>query len=246
MAYGNWGAYVWRNGEFMPECCDTSMKVGDATITGHAVIDTGTLIFEIERNWDPVICERLPDNEIWRMYCDDLVRLVGINKLQHEVTPILHFIDSDREVVISDIGFRYSDVASFKYKNISIEIKSDESSIYMPLRELLITTATDVWLCIYGISFGNGYDKSYVSKCARKYISYNEKTKEYVYDPYINKRMHKAQLKENRRQAYSGFKWSVGMSVKTLKRRRFRHAFWILKTGVMGLLDNLKGARRWM
>lgn len=203
MAYGNWGAFVWKNGEFRKDCCDTGFDTGDLHIGGHAVIDCGDLVFEFYKSYFPTIFEKKPDGTYKKWGEDEFIRSYGLSYVQDCVkVNMRHLSEDKKEPDIDDFYFSFNrrSVVTLAYNGCHIVFIGDIFDLDIPINTVkIITPNGDVWYCAYGMSFGNGFDKEAVSKCHNKYMRYDEDQKEYRYFRGLNRKMKKACSKDNRR-----------------------------------------------
>lgn len=164
MAYGDYGAYVWKNGKLKLGWCDTCWayrEIGNEfgwirteddeedIILSHAVVPVGKTLFEFYKYglkiyWghdDGTITTEVVDVEK-----DILNRAkVFIGDGEFELTG--YMMDADESVIKYEIGH-----------------------------------GEDAYCVIVGSSFGKGYDHYKKSKIVRKRIVFDEKFKYYLFD----------------------------------------------------------------
>lgn len=153
MAYSNWGAYIWKNGE---------------NITKQAA-DKGFTYISGDKKWyenaevDDLDIEGLPhagghavlvlDNfalEFYKIYSPKIVFKTG-------KTIQTHVIENDE---------------IYENKTLSLKINGMYINSHENIVEFNIKHKNDVYGIIVGMSIGNGYDKTNTSKFIKKYNKY--------------------------------------------------------------------------
>lgn len=221
MAYGNWGAFVWKNGELKRDCYDTGFDIGDLHIGGHAVINCDDLIFEFYKAYFPTIYEKEAEGIYKKWDESEFIENYGINKLQFEINVnIKPLTDNKTELTLNDFYYSFKEdaIIDLEYKGYKICFQGNRFEI-IPINTVeIITPKGDVWYCVYGMSFGsNGYEKQNISKCHNKYLKYDPEEKEYWYDcRNIYNKMKKAYGKDSRNHELYWVKYYIKDILKSI------------------------------
>lgn len=244
MAYSNWGAYVWKNGDFRRDCCDTGIDVSDLHISGHAVINCGDLIFEFYKAYFPTIYEKQADGTYKKFGEDEFIRHYGIKKLQYNIDVNIKYLPSDKqEPTLDDLYYSFHTDCTLilEYKGFKIEFFGNRFDVNIPIHTVEITTPEgDKWYCVYGMSFGAGYDNSKISKCHNKYLWYDEERKEYWYNcKNIDRKMQRAYNKDERNCKLYWIKAYTKDVLKSIFTFNFKNVKWQMEMLIEQLRDLL-------
>lgn len=236
MAYGNWGAFVWKNGELRKDCCDSIVEIPWKTssgssgfhLDGHAIIDCGVLIFEFYKKYFPSICEKQDDGTYLRWNESEFLHHYGVDKLEHQITADIAYMDISKceETMVKDLYLEVDGGIVLEYRGFRIEFYRDY--FYgVGLNTCEITTPDgDVWYCVYGMSFGNGYDDSTISRCHNKYLHFHDnqdgyRTYWYIH-PEMERKMLEAMIKDDRRHVWSNIKYYLKVMAKDFIKLKWR------------------------
>ena len=143
MAYGNYGAYVWKDGIDMTDiCCDTCWKycdnegfrwinVTDGDILSHALVPLNNILLEFYKT--------------------------GLK---------IHWGNPDGTITVETVDIETEIFNKAAYNENEISIVGIELNDFIQMYE--ISYNNEYWCVIIGGGFGKGYDNKHVSRLLRK------------------------------------------------------------------------------
>ncbi len=166
MAYSNWGAYIWKNGE------DITKQTADKRFS-----------YNKEQN------EWIEDNllEAWCKTDDELDKTPNVGG--HAVLVFenfaLEFYKIYSPKIVFNTGkiiqtqFLEKDELIYKNKKLQLKITGMTINTNESIVKFDIEYKNDVYCVIVGMSIGNGYDKTRTSKFIRKHIVFFPERRSY-------------------------------------------------------------------
>ena len=154
MAYGNYGAYVWKDGIDMTDtCCDTCWKYCDdngfrwikdseGDILSHALVPLNNILLEFYKT--------------------------GLK---------IHWGNPDGTITVETVNTSNDILNKASYNNKEITIVGMELNNRIQMYEIKYNE--EYWCVIIGGAVGNGYDNKHVSKLLKK-TKYNEELHYYT------------------------------------------------------------------
>lgn len=201
MAYGNYGAYVWKDGINMTDtCCDTCWKYcddngfrwikdADGDILSHALVPLNNILLEFYKT--------------------------GLK---------IHWGNPDGTITVETVDTFNDILNKASYNNKEIAIVGMELNDYIQMYEIRYNE--EYWCVIIGGAFGNGYDNKHVSKLLKK-TKYHEElhyypklSNEYILD-YMDR---KDTINE---ELYSIWHWCLKPMFKGFLHFRFDIGFYL-------------------
>lgn len=166
MAYSNWGAYIWKNGE------DITKQAADKRFS-----------YNKEQN------EWIEDNllEAWCKTDDELDKTpsVGGHAILIFENFVLEFYKIYSPKIVFNTGkiiqtqFLEKDELTYKNKKLQLKITGMAINTNENIVKFDIEYKDDTYCVIVGMGIGNGYDKTKVSKFIKKYLVFFPERRSY-------------------------------------------------------------------
>lgn len=196
MAYGNFGAYVWKNGkDITKDTCDRNY-------------------FWENNKWNLKPKENFEDEHELEVYSHAVIPLDDNIILEFYKLHILNIYIKNKEHCV-DIENEIFNKAKCVYKDIII------TGCYLNDAEYIvrydINYKGDNYCVVIGSCFGNGYDETHISKYIKANVKYVEEFNGYFIDYKSDNEIEYYIRKDNRRdQRYNIWHWGIKPFFKDL------------------------------